>query len=133
MYYMRKCYALLSYLLSYPLFSAKALQDPVDKVADAYFNDIVKKCHFHHVFTVYNSPKFFTNHVICLQEDNKSDLVITYTAMHGVGAEWVKRAFSVFGLNDYVPVVQQISPDPEFPTVAFPNPEEGKGALVRIG
>jgi phosphoglucomutase len=53
-----------------------------------------------------------------------------YTAMHGVGYRFVKRAFGVF-FGDAVPLhsvgVQQ-EPDPEFPTVAFPNPEE-RGAL----
>jgi hypothetical protein len=50
--------------------------------------------------------------------------------MHGVGSEWVARAFEAFGLAPYIPVSLQIAADPEFPTVAFPNPEEGKGALV---
>ncbi|OQS00204.1 phosphoglucomutase [Thraustotheca clavata] len=54
---------------------------------------------------------------------------VAYTAMHGVGHAFTSRSFAAFNLPPYVPVEQQIQPDPEFPTVAFPNPEEGKGAL----
>lgn len=69
--------------------------------------------------------------IIIHQDENRvSDFPITYTAMHGVGAEWVIEAFASFGLEPYVPVKEQITPDPEFSTVTFPNPEEGKGALV---
>lgn len=50
--------------------------------------------------------------------------------MHGVSDAYVKRAFEVFGFSPYIPVKEQQQPDPEFPTVRFPNPEE-KGALVR--
>ena len=50
--------------------------------------------------------------------------------MHGVGAKFVAEAFKAFNIAPYNPVPAQINPDPEFPTVAFPNPEEGKGALV---
>jgi hypothetical protein len=49
--------------------------------------------------------------------------------MHGVSDTYVKRAFEVFGFSPYIPVKEQQRPDPEFPTVRFPNPEE-KGALV---
>jgi phosphomannomutase len=54
---------------------------------------------------------------------------ITYTAMHGVGHIWASEAFKHFGLPPYVETKQQLHPDPDFPTVKFPNPEEGKGAL----
>ena len=48
-----------------------------------------------------------------------------FVAMHGVGTEWVRRAFGEFGLSNQLKVVpQQAEPDPDFPTVAFPNPEE---------
>ena len=63
-------------------------------------------------------------------ENAKSVLPITYTAMHGVGAKWAALAFKTFGLPPYVPTPEQVAPDPDFPTVAFPNPEEGKGALA---
>lgn len=56
-------------------------------------------------------------------------LKIAYTAMHGVGHAFTSRCFAAFGLKPYIPVQTQLLPDPEFPTVAFPNPEEGKGAL----
>lgn len=50
---------------------------------------------------------------------------IAYTAMHGVGREWIQVAFDRFGLTPQLSVVpQQAQPDPEFPTVSFPNPEE---------
>ena len=52
--------------------------------------------------------------------------------MHGVGKEWVRIAFEKFNINKYIAVEQQIEAHPDFPTVPFPNPEEGKGALVCI-
>ena len=47
-----------------------------------------------------------------------------YTSIHGVGHRYVKEAFQQFGLPPFVSVPQQEQPDPRFPTVAFPNPEE---------
>lgn len=49
--------------------------------------------------------------------------------MHGVSDSYVKRAFEGFGFAPFVPVKEQQQPNPDFPTVRFPNPEE-KGALV---
>ncbi|KAG7086720.1 hypothetical protein E1B28_002654 [Marasmius oreades] len=49
------------------------------------------------------------------------------TSMHGVGHSFLATAFERFNVP-YIPVVEQASPNPDFPTVAYPNPEE-KGAL----
>src|SRR6056297_213907 len=49
---------------------------------------------------------------------------VAYSAMHGVGGELIVRAFDAAGFDAPVPVPEQQEPDPTFPTVAFPNPEE---------
>ncbi|KAF3201781.1 Phosphoglucomutase-3 [Orbilia oligospora] len=52
-----------------------------------------------------------------------------YTPMHGVGLEAAKQVVKILGVeDDFVVVEEQAKPDPDFPTVKFPNPEE-KGAL----
>ncbi len=51
-------------------------------------------------------------------------LRFVYTAMHGVGWQTASRVFAAAGFPDAISVEQQQEPDPEFPTVAFPNPEE---------
>ena len=85
--------------------------DALDELKAAYFAEMEQTLCFHKATNA------------------SSDLKIVYTAMHGVGTPFAKRAFEVFGHKPFYGVEEQNAPDPEFPTVAYPNPEEGKGAL----
>ena len=58
----------------------------------------------------------------------KQQVAVVYTAMHGVGGAHMERAWNEAGFAPLHPVAAQHTPDPDFPTVAFPNPEE-EGAL----
>lgn len=57
-----------------------------------------------------------------------SSLKVVYTPMHGVGWETAAAVFDAAGFAAPITVDAQLRPDPDFPTVAFPNPEE-PGAL----
>lgn len=58
-----------------------------------------------------------------------ASLPFVYTPMHGVGLPFFTSVMKRLGLEDKMHVVrEQAEPDPSFPTVRFPNPEE-KGAL----
>lgn len=59
-----------------------------------------------------------------LAGDGPRDLTIVYTPLHGVGGTTVVQVLETAGFSAPYVVEQQEQPDPEFPTVAFPNPEE---------
>jgi inosine/guanosine/xanthosine phosphorylase family protein len=56
------------------------------------------------------------------------NLRIVLTPMHGVGGETALAVLNAAGFTDVTLVAEQAQPDPDFPTVNFPNPEE-PGAL----
>ena len=62
------------------------------------------------------------------RESKRRDMRIVYTAMHGVGNAFALAALARAGFQDVFSVPEQAEPDGNFPTVAFPNPEE-KGAM----
>lgn len=92
--------------------SNSQLDDPYDIVVSPYFDNLKKQipCHM-------------------LEKNGKCPITFTYTAMHGVGYEFVKTAFKRANFPPFISVCEQQEPDPEFPTTPMPNPEEGKTSL----
>ncbi|MFJ9520529.1 phospho-sugar mutase [Kitasatospora sp. NPDC101801] len=62
--------------------------------------------------------------VTVLDPAGPRDLDVVYTPMHGVGRDTLVSAFKQAGFPAPTVVAEQAEPDPDFPTVAFPNPEE---------
>jgi phosphomannomutase len=62
--------------------------------------------------------------VTVVSPDSPRAVTVVHTALHGVGTETVRRAFVAAGFPPPIPVASQAEPDPMFPTVSFPNPEE---------
>ncbi|GAB3941021.1 phospho-sugar mutase [Corynebacterium tapiri] len=70
----------------------------------------------------------YLERAVSLIGQRERDIKIVITAMHGVGGAMLSEALANAGFANVIPVAQQQEPDPDFPTVAFPNPEED-GAL----
>ena len=76
---------------------------------------------------------YLTRAVGVLDPDSPRELSVVHTALHGVGTEMVQRAFAAAGFTELLPVASQAEPDPGFPTVPFPNPEEPGAMDAAIG
>lgn len=62
--------------------------------------------------------------VVALPTGTARNIIAVYTPMHGVGRDTLVEAVRRAGFPPVHTVVEQGAPDPDFPTVAFPNPEE---------
>jgi phosphomannomutase len=60
--------------------------------------------------------------------DAARQITTVYTPLHGVGGSILEDVFRAAGFPIPIRVVDQFDPDPDFPTLTFPNPEEA-GAL----
>lgn len=56
----------------------------------------------------------------------QSDLKIVYTPIHGTGIKLVPDVLKLYGFNQVTIVEEQATPDGNFPTVHYPNPEESE-------
>ena len=67
-----------------------------------------------------------TSRLVNSTADDKGEgqLKIVYSAMHGVGWPTLEKLFNAASIAKPIVVESQIKPDGNFPTVAFPNPEE---------
>ncbi|RMC14186.1 hypothetical protein DUI87_09277 [Hirundo rustica rustica] len=91
--------------------SSPLLHDPYAMVNKEYFKDIQKQCFYRNI-------------------NKETNLKFVHTSVHGVGHKFVQLAFKAFDLSPPFAVPEQKDPDPDFPTVKYPNPEEGKGVLT---
>ncbi|XP_030643843.1 phosphopentomutase [Chanos chanos] len=87
------------------------LKDPYNDMHSKYMQTIQKHC-FHR------------------ELNKRSEVKVVHTSVHGVGHKFVQAAFEAFDLRRPYAVEEQKDPDPEFPTVKYPNPEEGEGVLT---
>jgi phosphoglucomutase len=58
--------------------------------------------------------------------EKQKDLKIVYTPIHGTGIKLVPQALEKFGFRNVTIVEEQATPDGNFPTVNYPNPEESE-------
>jgi phosphomannomutase len=66
----------------------------------------------------------YLDRVASLRRGTARELRVVLTPMHGVGGQTAVEALRRSGFTDVQLVAEQAEPDPEFPTVTFPNPEE---------
>lgn len=62
----------------------------------------------------------------------QSDLKIVYSPIHGTGITLVPKALKSFGFNNVILVDEQTTPDGNFPTVVYPNPEEKEALTLAL-
>ncbi|NRF37370.1 phospho-sugar mutase [Pedobacter foliorum] len=62
----------------------------------------------------------------------QKDLKIVYSPIHGTGITLVPKALAQFGFTNLTLVEEQSTPDGNFPTVVYPNPEEKEALTLAL-
>ncbi|GAA4331915.1 phospho-sugar mutase [Mucilaginibacter gynuensis] len=62
----------------------------------------------------------------------QKDLKIVYSPIHGTGITLVPKALELFGFENVIVVEEQATPDGNFPTVVYPNPEEKEALTLAL-
>ncbi|KAL7981701.1 hypothetical protein Chor_010896 [Crotalus horridus] len=112
---------------------AEAINENLEPWPQAWEDSLVDQSPFlHHTFATVNQHYFKDIQRHCYHRDinKETKLKFVHTSVHGVGHEFVQSAFKAFDFSPPIAVPEQKDPDPEFPTVKYPNPEEGKGVLT---
>lgn len=63
---------------------------------------------------------------------NQNDLKIVYTPIHGTGIKLVPQVLAAYGFTNVTIVDEQATPDGNFPTVSYPNPEESEAMSIGL-
>lgn len=71
-----------------------------------------------------NVERYLSRLVTIFGSGERRRIRVALTAMHGVGGDIAVQALRECGFHDVTVVGLQHSPDPDFPTAKFPNPEE---------
>ncbi|GIX42937.1 MAG: hypothetical protein KatS3mg129_2670 [Leptospiraceae bacterium] len=85
--------------------------DPVFKKNVEYIGEEIKKSYYNEFDHVFFARKI------------KKPLKVVFSPLHGTSGKWLPGLLEKYGI-EVIPVKEQLEPDGEFPTVAYPNPEE---------
>jgi phosphomannomutase len=104
------------------------IADEITKVAQTHTFDSLPKSTEYKLIGKEIRAEYLKSALLAGGKSDGTDLKIVYTPMHGVGWSAIEPLFQSSGSEALIQVPEQVKPDGDFPTVAFPNPEE-KGAL----
>ncbi len=96
------------------------------------FAEAVKKGLVKEVGKEFDEAYFKRVEQLSVRSEGRENFKIVYTPLHGTGAYPVPEALRRFGFKDVVLVPEQKDPDPDFPTVKYPNPEDPEAMHMAV-
>ena len=106
---------------------------PNDEIVERFANSattpaLAERPSAHHRWISDDVIDNYRSHFVSRFGVDDHDFAIVYTPLHGVGGATMMKLFEAAGHESVTAVTEQFEPDPAFPTLPFPNPEE-PGAL----